>query len=350
MATFGCVCIFIVLMCTFFVCETYAATSVSGTTTKKEETVKVELVKGSAIITVSDADSWVFAQVQSTGGDKIGEALGGEKLLAPLGQEKSFVAPVKKAGTYYLYLHGTNAGAKYSITTVKSGGTLKNGTPKLGTSYGDNKSVVWYTVKVAKSGSLRITVNDSSYHYPGYSKVRLKKDGTLISGEEYLIQGLRYSTVYGVTKGTYKVGVRSSSELYKITLNLNELKIAKCGGDKSSAAPIKAKAKAYGVIQPGDPLESWYSVEIPVRKKEGEQHTITVSATNNNVVTTGGILVKLRYKKKVNGKEVTQKKSYLLNNSKQDIAFKAYKTKTRKVYVCVVGAEGASGTYKVTWK
>ena len=350
LTVFGCVCVILVLMCALFVCESYAAEAVSGTTTKKEQTVEAKLTKGTAVITVSDPDSWVFAQLQKQGGDKIGEALAGEKMLAPFGQEKTFTVRVKKAGTYYLYLHGTNSGAKYTIKTVKAGGTLTSGKAKQGTSFGDNKSVTWYTMKVKKTGQLRVTINDASYRYPGYSKVRLQKDGNLVSEEEHLIKGLSFSTVYGVSAGTYKIGVRSSSELYKIQADFTAMEPAKYGASKKKAVLIKKKNRAYGVIEPGNAEVRWYRIDLPAKTDKVTKRTIQIKADNSNVNLTGGINFRFQYKSTSDEGLVTMKKGWLLNNYKEDIEFKLFKKDVRTVYIGVESVERASGTYEIYWK
>ena len=348
---FGCVCIFIILMCTFFVDSADAVTTIcKGTTTKKEETIEMNLSKGTCLVTVSDTDSWVYAQLQKTGGNQIGEALAGEKLLAPLGQEKTFAVRVKKAGTLYLYLHGTNAGASYQVRMVAPGGTLKSGTPLTGTSYGDNTTVVWYKMKVADSGSLKVTVKDSSYRYPGYSKVQLKKNDAVISGDEHLIGGLDYSTVYGVSKGTYYIGVRSSSEIYNITAEFTKLKQAKYGKTKKQSEVIKRKKKAYGIIEPGDATARWYRIDIPDKSSGEATRTIRIQAQNSNVNTSGGVAVRLHYKRVSNGEYFSEKEEYLLNNSEQELTFKAFKDKVRTVYVRMASASDASGAYMIYWK
>ena len=347
---FGYVCVVLILMCALFVCETYAADTVSGTTTKKEQTIKVKLDKGAAVITVSDPDSWVFAQIQTKGSDTIGEAVGGEKLLTLIGQEKTFTVPVKKAGTYYLYLHGTNEGAKYSVKTIPAGGTLKSGKATLGTSYADNESVSWYTIKIKKTGQLKVTVKDSSYRYPGYSKVRLKKDGALISEEEHLIKGLKFSTVYGVSAGTYKIGVRSSSELYKITAGFTAMSPAAYGSSRKKAAEVKKKTRAFGVIEPGSTETRWYRIDLPAKTDKVTKRTIQIKADNSNVNVTGGINFRFQYKSTSSEGLVTTKKGWLMNNYTEDIEFKLFKKDVRTVYIGVESAEGASGTYEIYWK
>lgn len=346
---FGCVCVVLVLMCTFFVAETYAAAVKSGTTTKKEQTIQMKLPKCTCIITVSDADSWVFAQLQTTGNNKLAAAVNGENMVTAVGQKKTFTVQVRKAGTYHLYLHGTNAGAKYSVSTVVTGGTLKSGKARLGTSYANNESVVWYKMPVKKNGQLRVTVKDASYRYPGYSKVQLKKNGKLISGDEHLIKGLGYSTVFGVKPGTYKIGVRTSSELYKLTAKFTAMKIAPYGVNQDKSGTVARKTKAFGVIEPGDSSVRWYKVVLPERSKD-EKCTIQIKAENNNRVTAGGIQFVLKYKKSVNGELVTEKKTYLLNNSKQKQQFTPFKGKNRNVYIAVSAQQGASGTYKIYWE
>ena len=84
------VCTAMILMCAFFVDEVHAAKTISGTTSKKEQTVKVKLSKGTSMITVQDTDSWVFAQLQTSGGNKIGTAVNGDNFVADLGQKGSF--------------------------------------------------------------------------------------------------------------------------------------------------------------------------------------------------------------------------------------------------------------------
>ena len=350
MAVLGCVCILMVLMCTFFNENTYAATAASGSTKKKEQTIKVTLEKGASIVTVKDADSWVFAQIQSTGSDKIGEALGGERLLAPLGQQKTFVVPVKTAGDYYLYLHGTNDGASYTVETVKCGGTIKNGKAKLSTSYANNKSVVWHKITINGTGKLKVTVNDASYRYPGYSKVRLKKDDTLISGEEYLIKGHKYSTVYGVSKGTYKIGVRSSSELYKITATLTERVPAKYGTSKKAAPVIAKTTDTYGIIEPGDTSTRWYRIDLPKKTDANPTRIIRLEAGNSNVDTTGGVNFKLYFKSSSNGELVSVTENHMLNNAAKNLTFKLFKSQVRTVYIKVNALKGASASYRIYWK
>ncbi len=349
-AALGCVCVIMVLMCTFFVGEAYAAGTMSGTTEKKEQAIKVDLPKGAACVTVSDPDSWVFAQIQPEGDGRIGTALEGENMLVDLGMKKTFVVPVKTAGTYYLYLHGTNPGASYSVTPITAGGKLKSGQTKLGTSYANNESVVWHKIKVKKPGRLKVTVKDASYRYPGYSKVKLRKDDKVLTEEDRLVKGLGYTTYYGVSKGTYRVGVRSSSELYNITVTLKEMKKAKYGKAKGDSVEVKRKKKAYGVIVPGNKTERWYKVPVPAKKKKGKKHSITISVSNNNAVPTGGINVKVYYKKKVDGKEQTIKETYLLNNSKKTLKISPFKKKNRNVYIGIASAEGATGTYSIYWK
>ena len=349
-SAFGCVCVVLILMCTFFVGESFAADDVSGTTTKKEQTVKVDLGKGAAVITVSDPDSWVYAQLQTTGSDTIGEAVAGANLLTTLGQKKTFVVPVKKKQTYYLYLHGTNSGASYTVKNVIRGGTLTSGKEKLSTSYADNKTVIWHTIKIKGSGQLRVTVNDASYRYPGYSKVKLKKDGVIVSGEEHLIRGLGYSTVYGVSAGTYQIGVRSSSELYKIKAVITSIAPAAYGSAKKNAPAVAVKTKTYGIIEPGNTNARWYRVDLPSKADGASKRTIQIKADNSNVVTSGGIQFVMSYKRTSDGKLVSVTKKYLLNNGKENIEFSLFKNKVRTVYIKVLPKEGASGTYRIYWK
>ena len=349
-AALGCVCIVLFLMCTFFVGETYAANTVSGTTTKKEQTVQADLSKGAAVITVTDKDSWVYAQLQTSGGNTIGKAVGGANILVKLGQKQTFVVPVKEKKTYYLYLYGTNAGASYSVRNVIRGGTLTSGKAKLSTSYADNKTVIWHTIKVQNSGQLRVTVKDASYRYPGYSKVRLKKDGTLVSGEEHLIKGLGFSTVYGVSPGKYQIGVRSSSELYNITAKLTAISPAAYGKNKNTAPVVAQKTKTYGIIEPGSTYGRWYRVDLPAKTSGVSRRTIQIKADNSNVETSGGIRFNLQYKKTSNGELVSVKKNYLLNNGKKNLELSAFKDKVRTVYIRVLPKGGASGTYRIYWK
>lgn len=349
-AALGCVCVVLILMCTFFVGETYAANTISGTTTKKEQTVKVDLSKGAAVITVTDPDSWVYAQLQTSGGNTIGTAVGSANILVKLGQKQTFVVPVKEKKTYYLYLHGTNTGASYSIRNVVRGGTLTSGKAKQSTSYADNKTVIWHKIKVKNGGQLRVTVKDASYRYPGYSKVRLKKDGKLISGEEHLLKGLGFSTVYGVSAGTYQVGVRSSSELYNITAKFTAISPASYGKNKKTAPAVAEKTKTYGIIEPGSTSSRWYRIDLPAKTSGVSKRMIQIKADNSNVVTSGGVAFDLHYKRTSDGELVSVKKNYLLNNGKENLEFSVFKDKVRTVYIKVTPKESASGTYRIYWK
>ena len=345
--TICCVCIFFFLMCAFFVDASHAAGVARGTTTKKEQTIKLNLSAGTALITVSDADSWVYAQLQLTGENKLGTAVNGDTLLAELGQKKTFTVPVRKAGAYYLYLHGTNSGAAYSVQQIAAGGKLKSGTPRLGTSYADNRTIAYYTIHVSAKGKLRVTATDASYRYPGYSKITLKKKGKLYSGEEYLFRGMGYSTVYGVKKGTYQIGVRSSSELYKITATFTEMKTLKYGKTKKEAAVIERKTKARGIVLANNKVSRWYKITLPQAVKKGQKGTITVKASNNNRSLNSGFKATLLIKKSKKG---SVKRTAVLNNSSYVKSVSLFKTKTRDVYVKVYPKNGTTGTYMITWK
>ena len=346
--TICCVCVFLVLMCTFFVENSHAAAQVkSGTSTKKEQTIKLTLSQGTCLITVKDADSWVFAQLQKTGDNKKASALNGDVLLANIGQSKSFTVAVKTAGTYYLYLRGVNPGATYSVQQYAAGGTLTSGKPLVATSYGDNASIVYYDITVPGPGALRVTVKDASYRYPGYSKVQLKKGNTFMSGEEHLIKGLGFSTVYGVEKGTYKIGIRSSSELYKVTATFSSVKPTAYGNAKSSAPVVAKGSKAKGVILPVAQEARWYRIDLPAGTAKRQIH---VKALNNNRALAGGIAFTFSYKKKVDGKSTTVNDKHVICNDEQTFTFKSLKTKTRTIYVKAASAEGMCGTYTIDWK
>ena len=344
--TICCVCIFFFLMCTFFVDESHAAKIINGTTTKKEQTVKVALSKGTSVITVKDTDSWVYGQLQSTGGNKLGTAVNGDTVLSEVGQKKTFTVPVKTAGTYYLYLHGTNKGATYSIQQIGAGGKLKSGSPKVGTSYADNKTVVYYSIHVPSKGKLRVMATDASYRYPGFSKITLKKDGKVLTGEEHLFRGLGNSTVFGVSKGTYSIGVRSSSELYKVTATFNAVRNARSGKTKKLAASIERSTNARGVIQPGTTAARWYKIAIPVRTRKGQKRTLTLSAVNNNANLKGGFNVRLYIKKSKKG---SIKRTYTLNNSSMTKKIGALK-KVRNFYIRVSARKNTTGIYTISWK
>ena len=345
--TICCVCIFFFLMCAFFVDASHAASVKSGTTTRKEQTTRVNLSAGTALITVYDNDSWVYAQLQSGGKNKLGTAINGDTLLAELGQKKSFTVPVKKAGAYFLYLHGTNKGATYSVQQIPAGGKLKSGTPRLGTSYADNTTYVFYKIHVPAKGKLRITATDASYRYPGFSKIKLKKKGRLYSGEEYLFRGMGYSTVYGVKKGTYMIGVRSSSELYKITATFTEVVPSKYGKTKSEAAVIERNTPARGVVLAKTSTARWYKITLPESTRKGQKRAITIKASNNNKNLNSGIKAIMLIKKPKKG---FIKRTAVVNNDSFVKKLSVFKNRTRDVYVKVYPKNGTTGTYTITWK
>lgn len=345
-----CVCIFLVLMCAFFVDESHAAQVATGKTSKKEQTVKMKLGQGTALITVKDADSWVFAQIQDSGNDTMGTAVNGDTLLTTIGQKQSFTVQVKTAGTYYLYLHGENAGASYTVQHFAPGGTLKSGVPMTGTSFADDETVSFYRINIPRNGSLRISAKDAGCRYYGYSKIRLKKGDKIVSGEEHLISGLDYTTTYGVSKGTYYIGVRSSSELYKLTAKFKSVKIAKFSTERGKAANIARKSAASGVIEPGDATVRWYKAVLPAKSKKSSKRKITLSAVNNNVDFAANISVDLYYKTRSGKKYVNAHEKYLLNNSTTALDFGTWKKKKRKVLLRIAAEGNISGAYTVTWK
>ena len=346
------VCTAMILMCAFFVDEVHAAKTISGTTSKKEQTVKVKLSKGTSMITVQDTDSWVFAQLQSSGGDKIGTALNGDNFLAELGQKGSFTVAVKTEGTYYLYLHGENSGATYTIKQYSPSGTLKSGKPKTGTSFADNTTVSYYKIKVPSTGTLKVTAVDASCRYPGYSKLQLKKGNSIVSGEEHLIKGLGYTTTYGVSKGTYKIGVRSSSELYKITATFQKVGQSSFGSSKKKAA-LMGRDKLYsGVIEAGSKKAKWYKFDIPSKassKNGSGKRVLTISSENNNFNLDGGIKFVFVFKKTVDKKEKKVTETHVLSSDTQSYTFSAWKKKKRTVHVKVIGQD-ANGSYSLSWK
>lgn len=342
------VCVFSVLMCAFFIDDVHAAQVAAGKTTKNEQTFKVKLTEGTALVTVRDYDSWVYAQLQETGSDELGTALNGENVLAEIDQRKSFTVPIRKTGTYYLYLHGVNEGTYYTIQQYTTGGTLKSGSPKTGTSFGDNQTVSFYRIKVPAAGKLRVTVKDASPRYAGYSKIQLKKGDNVVSGEEHLIKGLGFSTVYGVSQGTYYIGVRSSSELYKITATFKSVKQHKYGTKKGNAVLIAKGNEAAGVIEPGDTSARWYRIDLP--KGKGGKKTITISSDNNNFDLAGGTACTFSYKTKSGKKYQSVSDKYILNTDKQSYQFSTWANKVRTVYVKIAASGNCCGTYTVSWK
>lgn len=346
--TICCVCVFFILMCAFFVDDAHAAFVTKGTTTRKEQTVKVNLGKGTCVITVRDNDSWVYAQLQKTGNNKLGTAVEGETLLATLGQQKTFTVPVRKAGTYYLYLHGTNKGATYSVQHVRPSGVLKSGVPRLGTSYANNHTIVFYRINIPETGTLRVTVKDASYRYPGYSKIRLRKNKKNYTGEEHLIKGLGYSTVYGVRAGAYSIGVRSSSELYNLTATFTPVKTMSSGETRREARLIARKVNARGIFAPNSSDKRWYKIELPERKKPNGKRTLIISAKNNNQDIRGGIRFTVSVTRK--GKKRALKKTYTLNNASATRKIAVFKKMKRKVFIRVSTVRGATGSYTICWK
>ena len=345
--TISCVCIFLVLMCAFFVEDAHAAFVAKGVTTRKEQTVAIKLSAGTCVIRIKDADSWVFGQLQTTGDNKLGTPVAGETALANLGQQKAFSVPVRKTGTYYLYLHGTNKGAEYYIDQVAPGGKLRSGVPRLGTSFADNRTVKFYRIKVPEAGILKVSVKDASYRYPGYSKIQIRKDKKVYSAEEHLLKGLGYRTTIAVKKGVYKIGVRSSSELYKITATFKKVKRTRAGSTKKEATPIARKVKVRNILTPAVSESRWYKIVIPAKTDKRKKAKITIKASNNNTNIRGGIRFTL-YSRKPGKKSV--KKVYTLNNSSALKKYVALKNKERTVYVKVRALKQTTGVFSIYWK
>gem|GEM_PF-5649583 len=335
------------LMCAFLIEDANAAVK-KGTTTRKEQTVKVELKKGVCVIIVKDKDSWVYAHLQKRGGNKKRAAIAGRNVIAPRGKRGTVAVPIREKGTYYVYLHGKNKGAKYTVRRYAPGGTLKNKVPKLGTSYMDNTTYAYYKFVSPGRGKLRIQVKDASYHYPGYSRVRLRKNKKDLVADESLISGYGYATTYGIGKGVYYIGVRSSSEVYRILAKYSRIKTRNGGKTMAEARDITKPKKVRGVIFTGNKDPKWYKILLP-KSKKGKKATLRFGASNNNADIYSSVQVRVYYYVKKNKKYKLRHKTFDLDNSSDIMDIKMRRKRTRKVFIRIKGMKGVSGTYKVSW-
>ena len=159
-----------------------------------------------------------------------------------------------------------------------------------------------------------------------------------------------YSTVYGVSKGTYKIGVRSSSELYKITATFKAISPAAYGKSKKKAAVVAKKTKAFGIIEPGDSNVRWYKVELPKKTDKVKKKTVQLKVENSNVNTAGSISFYTYFTKKIDGETFNMTKECALNNNAEKLEFSLLSSKKRIIYIKAVSVGGASGTYSIYWK
>ena len=166
-------------------------------------------------------------------------------------------------------------------------------------------------------------------------------------GEEYLFRGMGYSTVYGVKKGTYMIGVRSSSELYKITATFTEVVPSKYGKTKSEAAVIERNTPARGVVLAKTSTARWYKITLPESTRKGQKRAITIKASNNNKNLNSGIKAIMLIKKPKKG---FIKRTAVVNNDSFVKKLSVFKNRTRDVYVKVYPKNGTTGTYTITWK
>lgn len=202
-----------------------------------------------------------------------------------------FKANIPKAGTYYLRASRSNYGASvagnFKIKPYSYSGyskTIKNNA-WAGT-YGVNyNQIIYHKIVITKPGYIRFQAYGEGYqgsknnlHVTLYSN---KKKA--LSDPSYLYRTNNYSTYYGVKKGTYYIGIKTSGQYrMKYTFaSINE----KTGSSKSRAVSLRANSTVKGLMIAGESgsQSDWYKLKLT--KKQKLSFTFSVKANDSLKVT-----------------------------------------------------------------
>ncbi|WP_185752142.1 hypothetical protein [Eubacterium sp. AB3007] len=158
-------------------------------------------------------------------------------------------------------------GFQYAPAT---GATLANNKAYIAGSYNDGQTL-FYRVQASANGTIRVSTRGELSDYSMY-KVKLfnaaKKP--LSRGWETLYRSDNYSTVYGVRKGTYYVGIipygSSHSSVYDVAAKFTKRPIDAAGASKKKAKKIKQGQTKRGMVFIGENKVYWYKLKLKKKK------------------------------------------------------------------------------------
>ena len=167
--------------------------------------------------------------------------------------------------------------AKHSYGSMKfhyapaTGASLANNKIYTAGSYNDGQTL-FYRVQASANGTIRVGAKGELGEYSMY-KVKLfnaaKKP--LSRGWETLSSSNKYTTVFGVRKGTYFVGIipygSSHSSVYDVIAQFTKRPIDAAGASKKKAKKIKLGQTKRGMVFIGSNNTYWYKLKLKKKKK-----------------------------------------------------------------------------------
>lgn len=158
-------------------------------------------------------------------------------------------------------------GFQYAPAT---GASLQNNKVYTAGSYNDGQTL-FYRVQASANGTIRVGAKGELGEYSMY-KVKLfnaaKKP--LSRGWETLSSSNKYTTVFGVRKGTYFVGIipygSSHSSVYDVIAQFTKRPIDSAGASKKKAKKIKRGQAKRGMVFIGENKVYWYKLKLKKKK------------------------------------------------------------------------------------
>lgn len=253
--------------------------------------------------------------------------------------KKTAYAGIAKSTTYYLKIRSGKPGAKVTITSYGTTGTLKSGKTITKSSCGDNNSVSYYKFKAKKRGYLNLafySLDGGDYGYYQIKVTNSKKKA--LTGDWTYISSSSPAKNIGVKKGTYYIAVKSSRQVYTLTPTFKKAtKSVKT--KRSKAKKIKKGKKVKAVLAAGEKA-AWYKF------KNTKKHKVKLSVTSKTFGS--GIKVEVFDGKRSGG-------SFTFNSYRKSDTIQIYDLLSKKLskgtyHIKVSSNNKGCGYYTLKWK
>jgi hypothetical protein len=210
--------------------------------------------------------------------DGVPNVLSNGKAMSP----RDYYTVDAKGQNVYLRSYQLRKGKRYVLQKASSGdrvagcyadcnATLKNGKYLVAGSAGDNVTS-YFKVKTSGNGIISLNVTGDLHDNSKY-KVKLfnSKKKPLSKGWETLSSSNKNSTVFGVKKGTFYVGVQpygsSHDALFDIKATFQKKSVSPAGSSKKKAKKLKLGQTKKGILFIGEKKSCWYKVKMKKARK-----------------------------------------------------------------------------------
>jgi hypothetical protein len=263
-----------------------------------------------------------------------------------------------RKGTYQFTMSSAKAGTNLEVRYAPSEFTASSGVTYYAGDYGADESGnydngVYCRIKVAKTGYLRVMMTplfgaDSGENYYVNLCTSGKKD---LTKPEMMLSGNKYTTYFGVKKGTYYVKCSGSQDpVFKVNIKSYAVKTSKCGSGKRNAVSLKRNKSVKGVLAASSRRSDWY--KITLKKSRRVQLSVFTRAGEGGFL--GGIQVQV-----TRGRRRYTSGTYNRTSSSGSFVPDLYYTSGKKLpkgtYYIRVSRAGTdddigNGYYKLTWR